>query len=304
MAIEGVGSRVNRQALLNAIGEFPQRTPLHARTIEAVDCGSYVREKVEYITEPDEAVRAYICIPKNKGVKLPAIFCHHQHNWEFALGKSEVVGLTGDPDQRYAAELAERGYITFSPDAIGFEERNWSGGTFRTCYFEMTSRLVTGSTLLAKVLHDAFVGIDYLESRVEVDRERIGFVGHSYGGRMAIWLPAFDKRIKASVSNCGCISYKNSLSRDAGIQMEFCVPDIAQVGDIEDIVALVAPTALYISAADGDKWSEGAQQVFESAKRAFAPQKLKLKIWPGGHAFDNAMRQEAYDFLDQHLLNL
>ena len=119
---------------------------------------------------------------------------------------------------------------------------------------------------------------------------------------MAIWVPAFDKRIKASVSNCGCINYKNSIRRDVGIQMEFCVPNIMRFGDVEDIAALVPPTALYISAGEQDKWSRGAQQIFDFAKSYFPPEKLKLKIWPNGHAFTQAMREEAYEFLDQHLL--
>jgi len=293
---------MDKNTLLTALGEFPQKTPLKSRTLESVDCGSYFREKVEYYTEPDEIVRAYICIPWNRKLKTPAIFCHHQHDWNFALGKSEVVGLAGDPDQKYAVELAKRGYITFAPDAIGFEERNWSGSTFETCYFELTSRLVKGRTLLAKVLHDASAGIDYLESRDEVDPSRIGFIGHSYGGRMAIWAPAFDKRIQASVSNCGCVDYKDSLTRDAGIQMEFCVPNIMQLGDVEGVVALVAPTPLYISATDQDKWSRGAEQLVNSAKSHFPQENLKLRVWPGGHVFTKAMREDAYQFLDRHLL--
>jgi dienelactone hydrolase len=292
---------MDRSTLLNALGEFPQKVPLQSRTLESVDCGSYAREKVEYYTEPDEPIRAYVCIPKNSEPRTPAIFCHHQHNWNFVLGKSEVVGLAGDPDQAYAAELAERGYITFAPDAIGFEERDWSGGTFKTSYFELTSRLVTGRTLLAKVLHDVFVGIDYLQSLDAVDPNRIGFIGHSYGGRMAIWAPAFDKRIKVSVSNCGCVNYKNSIRRDAGIQMEFCVPQIMNLGDIEDVVALVAPTPLYLSAAENDKWSRGAQQILDAAKSSFPDGNLKLKIWSGNHVFTKAMRDEAYLFLDQYL---
>jgi len=292
---------MNKDALLAALGAFPQRTPLTSNTLESVDCGRYVREKVEYQVEPDEIVRAYVCIPENRKPKTPAIFCHHQHDFNFALGKSEVVGLAGDHDQKYAAELAERGYITFAPDAIGFEERNWSGGTFQTSYFELATRVVTGRTLLAKVLHDVFVGIDYLDSRPEVDPDRIGFIGHSYGGRMAIWAPAFDRRIKASVSNCGCVNYKDSLRRDAGIQMEFCVPNIMNIGDIEDIVALAAPTPLYISAGEQDKWSRGAQHIFDFAKSSFPADTLKLRIWPGGHVFTQPMREEAYQFLDRFL---
>jgi dienelactone hydrolase len=292
---------MDMQLLMAALGEFPQKTALSPRVLESIDCGSYLREKVEYSTEADERVRAYLCLPKDRKKNLPAVFCHHQHDWNFSLGKSEVVGLAGDPDQRYAAELAERGYITFAPDAIGFEERNWSGGSFETSYFELATRLVTGRTLCAKILHDASVGIDYLLTRAEVDRNRIGFLGHSYGGRMAIWLPALDKRIRASVSNCGCIDYRHSLSRDTGIQMEFCIPLIAHFGDMEDIAAMAAPTPLYISATDGDRWSRGAQQLYDAAKVSFPEGSLKLKIWPGGHIFTKEMREEAYSFLDKHL---
>jgi dienelactone hydrolase len=294
-------SAMNRSAFLRALGKPPEKTPLQAATLESVDCGSYLRHKVEYATEPGERTRAFLCIPKNAASGTAAIFCHHQHDWNFALGKSEVVGLAGDPNQAYAAELAQRGLITLAPDAIGFEERNWSGGTFETSYYELATRLVQGRTSLAKVLHDVSVGMDYLETVREVDSRRIGFIGHSYGGRMAIWASAFDRRIRASVSNCGCVNYKNSLRRGAGIQMEFCVPGIMSLGDIEDVVALVAPTPLYISAGEDDKWSRGAQAIFDAAKPSFPNEYLKLKIWPCGHLFTDAMRAEAYGFLEKHL---
>lgn len=292
-----------KKALLQLVGPFPQKVSLNIKVIESTDCGSYIREKVEYNTEAGDRVPAYVLIPKELKGPTPAIYCYHQHAGNFVLGKSEIVGLAGDPDQALAMELAERGYITFAPDAIGFEERNWAPDkSGKTAYFELTTRLVKGSTLLAKVLHDVSVGLDYLESRPDVDKTKIGFIGHSYGGRMAIWSPAFDKRIKVSVSNGGCINYKDSLSRDIGIQMEFCVPHILQYGDIEDVVKMVSPTPLYISATDNDKWSKGAQEIYNYAKSAFANKELKLKIWPGEHIFTKEMREEAYLFLDKYLL--
>lgn len=106
--------------------------------------------------------------------------------------------------------------------------------------------MVQGRTMVAKALHDVSIAIDLLETMPEVDCARIGFLGHSYGGRMAIWAPAIDQRFRASVSNCGCVNYKNSLVREAGIQMEFCVPGILRVGDVEDVVGLIAPRALRI----------------------------------------------------------
>ncbi len=220
--------------LLSLLGPMPDKVDLQAQVVESVDCGSYVRHKVEYCSEAHERIPAYLLIPKNLSGPTPAVYCHHQHGGNFALGKSELVGLAGDPDQAIAVELAEHGYITLAPDALAFEERNWTADkSGRAEYFELATRLVKGQTLLAKALHDVSVGIDYLQSRPEVDKNKIGFIGHSYGGRMALWAPVFDRRIVVTVSNCGCVNYKDSLSRDIGIQMEFCVPTILQHGDIE-----------------------------------------------------------------------
>jgi dienelactone hydrolase len=254
--------------------------------------------------EANERIKCFVLVPKHINRTVAAIFAHHQHASQFHLGKSEVVGLEGDPDQACASELAERGYVVIAPDALAFEERNWSNPSGYAEYFELATRLVQGKTLLSKCLHDVSVALDYLVARPEVDPLRIGFVGHSYGGKMAIWAPALDNRIRASVSNCGCVNYKQSLIRETGVQMEFCLPGVLQFGDVEDIVRLVAPRALLLQATSDDKWSRGADTIFEYAKSSFPKGRLRLGYWPGGHVFTHEMRQAAYRFLDEHLKDL
>jgi len=105
------------------LGHWPDRVDRDLEHLERVDCGSYVREKISYAVTADQRASAYVCVPKGPAGRRPAVFCHHQHNGEFGLGKSEPVGLAGDPDLAYASELAERGFVTIAPDAIGFEER-------------------------------------------------------------------------------------------------------------------------------------------------------------------------------------
>src|SRR5665647_1797145 len=213
------------------LGPSPAHVELDAEEMEQVDCGSYIRWKIRYSVAPGERVTAFVCVPKEAETPTAAVFCHHQHAGKFALGKSEVVGLAGDPDQAYASELAEQGFITIAPDAIGFEERNWSSGRSENIsWFELSTRLVRGQTLLASCLHDISVALDYLVSGPEVDFERIGFIGHSYGGRADLWAAAFDQRIRASVSHCGCIPYRLSFTHDTGLQAEFVVPGFAQQG--------------------------------------------------------------------------
>jgi dienelactone hydrolase len=277
------------------LGEFPQKSELNAEILEEVDCGSYTRQKVAYDVERSDRVTAYICVPKNLSRPTPAIFCHHQHHGQFELGKSEVVGLAGDPDQAYAKELAERGFITFSPDAIAFEERDWTGKGGAE-YFELATRLVQGKTLMAKVIHDVSAGVDYLVSRPEVDANKLGFLGHSYGGRMALWVPAFDNRIRASVSNCGCVDYKHSLTHDTGIQMEFCIPGFMESHDIDDVIAQFTNCPLLIIAGEEDKWSRGYEEL-QKRIQVKGNTTTELAVYPGGHQFTSEMREHAYSFL-------
>lgn len=287
--------------LKKLLGPFPHKVPLKSKTISKDDCEDYIREKVEYSVERDERVRAYLLTPKKIRKRKCVIYCHHQHASNFQLGKSEVVGIDGDKNQAYAEELAKRGYITFAPDAIAFEERNLSNYTWHHNYYELAVRLIQGKTLLAKVLHDIIVGIDYIESRTEFKSDKIGFIGHSYGGKMAIWAPVFDRRIKVSISNCGCVNYKNSINKDTGVQMELCVPNIVNECDLEDIVRLVEPCSLLISATTNDKWSRGAKEIYNYAKDSFSKGILELKIYEGNHSFTEEMRMKAYEFFDKYL---
>jgi len=153
-----------------------------------------------------------------------------------------------------------------------------------------------GQTLLAFCLHDISVALDYLVSRPDVDSERIGFIGHSYGGRTALWAAAFDQRIKASVSHCGCIPYRLSFTHDTGIQAEFVVPGFAQHYDVDDVIACFQDSALLISATTDDRWSRGAQDVFTNARHALGDN-VELALYDGRHVFTPLMRERAYQFL-------
>ena len=292
---------IDQRLFLKLLGPTKPRCKLRPTTIEKIDCGLYIQEKVEYYVEDQEKISAYVLVPKYKSGKKPAIFCHHQHASNYDTAKSEMVGIKGNADLAYAKELAELGYVTLAPDAIAFEERNWHTECWWGVeYFELATRIVQGQTLIYKVLRDISVGIDYLVSREEVDDSNIGFLGHSYGARMAIWAPPFDKRIKVTVANGYCLNLQSGLDKNSGtrIPMELCIPGILEHGDVQDIVKLVPPCALYLSVGKDDKWSKDAEKIYEYAKNTFEKDQIKLKIWPGGHAFSEEMRIEAYSFFE------
>ncbi|MFI5212344.1 MAG: dienelactone hydrolase family protein [Candidatus Saccharimonadales bacterium] len=290
---------MNRHEFISLVGVMPAKPDdYHIETLEMVDCGTYNRHKLAYDVEIGERITAYVCIPKYIEGKVPGIFCHHQHNGEFHLGKSEVVGLVGNPEQAYAAELAERGYVTFASDALAFEDRNWHDEPFLAEAYEGTARISSGTTFMAKLLHDISIGIDILSGISEVDGNQIGFIGHSYGGKMAFWAAAYDRRIRAAVANCGSTSLRRSLEKDAGILPELTIPGFLQHGDVVD-VAKLADAAILISGTTDDVWSEDGQELYDGLMQD--SKDAELRLYDDVHCFREDMRKYAYDFLNRKL---
>ena len=63
---------------------------------------------------------------------------------------------------------------------------------------------------MAKMLFDAQRGLDVLEALPQVNRTRLGAVGHSLGAKEVLYLAAFDDRVKAAVSSEGGIGIRFS----------------------------------------------------------------------------------------------
>lgn len=297
-----------RDRLLNLIGPLPEKVDLDPKILEESDCKTFIRKKVEYNVEGGERVKAYLCHPRDISVSKPAIFCHHQHDGNWVIGKSEPAGLIGNADMFYAKELAERGFVTITPDSLGFEERNtnpYAGIDILNAYAhedEFIHRLLVGYTLFAKAWHDISVAIDYVQSLEFVEKEKIGFIGHSFGGYMALFIPAFEQRIKAAVSNCGSFTFRNSIDGGYSVIKELCIPGIANTCDVDEVVGLIAPRSLLISTTKNDSWSNSAELIFDTAKDTFPDSNLELKVHDAdGHVFTKEMRNYAYNFLDVHL---
>src|SRR5690606_34535152 len=107
------------QGMQQVMGPLPgddRRVPLKVEIVEEADAGTYVRRLITYRSEPGARTPAYLCIPKNALAgerKAPAVLCLHPT--DNTVGHKVVVGLGGRANRQYAAELAERGYVTLSP---------------------------------------------------------------------------------------------------------------------------------------------------------------------------------------------
>jgi dienelactone hydrolase len=284
--------------------------PLSPEHLERTDLGDVVREKVRYAVEAGERAPAWLFVPAKGGPTFPAVLCHHQHGGQFGVGKDGPAGLGSTPDQHYAIELARRGYVTLAPDALCFGERQDAAGKLKDASyerFEALHRLTEGKTLQGKYVWDARRALDYLESRPEVDRSRLGMIGHSLGGQETLFTAAADPRIRAAASSCGFGSLR-TLKRDRILHnFALFVPGLAERGDYGAVLGLVAPRPFLVAARTRDPIfpADGIEETVAAARKPYqarrAADRLGTFYEEGPHEFSPALREASYAWLDRWL---
>ncbi len=308
-----------RKNVLSCLGKLPTKPEtVCVRQIDSVDCGTCERRLIAYHVEPDEVVSAYLLVPKNGMARYPAIVASHQHAGEYYLGKSEPAGLSRNAMYHYGLDLCQRGYVVICPDHLAFEDRRppeyarkensaLEGGNYERYLF---CRCITnGTTLQAKYLSDLTCAVDVLESMNFVDKERIGAIGHSLGGQETLWLAWFDERIKAGVSSCG-FGQLGTIMRDHILHnlAMFTFGFLEKAGDIQDLLKDMAPRAFMMTnglrdpifPVDGVK--ETIRQAWEQYAKMGVPDHFQGVLFDGEHSFPDAVKQQAYDFLDAYLM--
>lgn len=273
--------------------------------IETNRTSHFDRHLIKYSGSENDEIRAFLFIPTNIEI-IGSVLVHHQHNGERHLGKSEVAGIIGDPFQFFCPELAKKGIITLAPDSICFEDRrtNKKGvepdmnpdNDVLQHYNEMCYRILKGTTLMKKVIEDSSIGICVLLQQEGVSKDKIGILGHSYGGNTVVFHSPFDSRIKYSCSSGAVCSFKNKFENNIGIEMAEVIPGFVNKYDIGDLLKCICPRKLLIVSGSEDKYSQDAPELYEMVKEDYErmgkPKNLKLNHYVGGHAL-NKERFEA-----------
>ena len=159
--------------------------------------------------------------------------------------------------------------------------------------------------------------VDLLQSLDMVDGQRIGAIGHSLGGHNALFVSAFDRRIRAVVSNCGFNSFAKYYGGNlTGWSSDKYMPRIASVYgkdpkrmpfDFGEVLAAIAPRAVMAIGPVKDSNFEvsGVKDCVRAAGPVFellgAKDKLVTEYPDCAHEFPREMRERAYGFLDREL---
>src|SRR5262249_55702837 len=194
-------------------------------------------------------------------------------------------------------------------DAFGAGERFTTPGkgTYHGALYGSTL-WPTGQTLMGMQVYDNRRAVDYLQSRPEVDRERLSITGASGGGNQSMYAGALDERFRAVVPVCSVGTYQ------AYLHAACCVcevlPGALRFAEEGDVLALAAPRALLVINASKDafQFSIGeAEKSIARARHVFklydAEPKLAQATFLSHHDYNPSMREEMYGWMTRWLKN-
>jgi dienelactone hydrolase len=279
------------------MGRLPNRDPAVALDVQVLDSEKLekvTRKKITYVASRGDRVPAYLVIPNGLSQPAPAMVCLHGTGGP----RGRTAGLGADYP-RYALELAERGYVTIAPDytLLGDnqtdpESLGYSSGTMKGIWCHMRAA-------------------DLLESLPEVDKQRIGCCGVSLGGHNALFLAAFDPRMKVVVCSSGFDSFADYMNGNlTGWCQKRYMPAIAEIYgkdpkrlpfDFPEVLAAIAPRPLYIHAPRDDHnfKVDSARRCIDAASTVYrllgAGENLVAVYPPGPHGYPPEVRENSYN---------
>lgn len=282
---------------------LPERGDLHPTITGELERDGIVVENLHFQSSPHLYVTANLYRPAKVDGKLPAILyvCGH--------GKVKIDGVSyGNKAhyQHHGAWFARNGFVCLIIDSLELGEIE---GTHKGLYRDQ-SRWWTnrGYTSAGVEAWNCIRALDYLQSRDEVDGDRIGVTGRSGGGAYSWWVAALDDRIQAAVPVAGITDLENHV-------VDGCVEGHCDCmywvntyqHDYTLLPALVAPRPLMIANSDSDGIFplDGVNRCFFAARDIYElygkTSSLGLTITPGPHKDTQQLRVPTFHWLREHL---
>ena len=280
------------------LSPLPPRTPLNATVTGTLERGDYVVEKVHFQCLPGAYVVGNLYRPAKPLGRLPAVLylCGH------------TKGKVNAPYQANPRWFAQHGYVALVLDPIQLgESQGLHHGTYRDGRWDWPSR---GYTPAGTEVWNAMRALDYLETRGDVDAERMGVTGLSGGGVISWCLGAADERVKVVVPVCQTGSIEHVVADratdghcDCAFWINYyrwCWPDIG---------ALIAPRSLLIAAGSEDVlWRPyGYRDVAHRIRHQYAALEasnhfdLVEDLTP--HGYTPKLRRAIFTWFNTHLKN-
>jgi cephalosporin-C deacetylase-like acetyl esterase len=253
-----------RRELLDMLGldPLPPRTPLHARVTGTLDRPAYRIEKVVFQSSPGLYVTGNFYVPKDAPGPLPAILYLCGHSPHPRGAKTQY--------QDRAQWFAAHGYAVLILDTLEFGEV--AGPHHGTHNLGLWHWFSLGYTPAGVEVWNALRALDYLETRREVDRRRIGITGISGGGAVTWYAAAVDDRVAVAAPSCSTFTYGSQAEHWLASSQCDCIYYVNTYGwDFPVVGALIAPRPLIMLSGQQDTIfpPDGYHAVFQRVKRVY-----------------------------------
>lgn len=180
-----------RKRWTDQLGEWPAFVKDHRlEVIESKRRENFVQKKIRFLWTPNEVTTGYLLVPDGKG-KRPAVITVY-YEPETAIGEGKEL-------RDFALQLARRGFVALS---LGTTETT-RNRTYAVYWPDRQEAKVQPLSMLGCAAANAW---HLLAKQPEVDADRIGIVGHSYGGKWSMFASClFDKFACAVWSDPGIV---------------------------------------------------------------------------------------------------
>ena len=270
---------------------YDRKMPLDVREIGVENRDGIQVHDISYVSPKGGRVTAYLVAPPGKGKFAGLIFMHMRPG-------SRTIFL----DE--ALSYARMGAVSLLIDA----PFSRAGESKRDFDPTVTHPEIDRDIYIQTVV-DLRRGVDLLLSRHDVDRKRIGFVGHSFGAHTGALLAGVEKRIKAYVIMAGgpslteflrtstvpgIVEVRNSLTQP---QRENYFTTLATVDPI-NYVSHAAPSALFFQFGKRDTYptEQSAARYFQTASDP-----KSVKWYDTGHALNDEARHDRTLWLQKQI---
>lgn len=293
-----------RDRFVDAIGGFPDRTPLRPTVVDRFRWEGCRVETVRFESRPAHHVTATLVLPDAAAHRPPypgvVVPCGHAGE-----------GKANDSYQRCGLSLARHGLAALVVDPISQGERTQrfedgsprSGTPMRGHMLLGVGSVPLGRNVARFEIWDGMRAIDYLVSREAVDGDRIGATGNSGGGTQTAYLAALDDRVVAAAPSCFVTSFEALLEARIAEDAEQNVHGQHEFGlGHAALLTLRAPAPTLVCAATDDFFPiEGTWASVRRAKRCFGrlgyPERLDVVEVDAGHGFHRPLREAAVGWL-------
>jgi dienelactone hydrolase len=288
----------------DVIGRFDRpMLPPNVRSRRVYDEPKYTGYEVAMDVFPDVLAYGILLVPKDikDGERRPVVVC--QHGLE---GRPQDVAdpkVDNPAYHRFACRLAERGFVTFSP-----QNPYIFGDRFRTLQRKANP---LGKTLFSVIVPQHRQATDWLASLPFVDPGRIAFYGLSYGGKTAMRVPPLVDRYCLSICSADFnewvwknTSVRSTYSYVPNMEYEIFEWDLGNTFNYAEMAGLICPRPFMVERGHRDGVAPDEMVAYEFAKVKLlytdlkVPGRARIEFFDGPHTINGS---GTFEFLHEQL---